>query len=129
MPIHVEVDPNQPDLFRWTITGKWTLDEYYLHNNEVLRKVKELAPLPTYAIADVTQSNTLPPQAIGMLPATVSRAPENWAKTVIVIQSEFILSLFQIAVKARPMITKKFEIASTMQEAEAMIQAHRAIYQ
>ena len=126
MPIHFNVDPNQPDILRWEFIGKWTLEEYHTLNDEANRLIRARTPQPFYGIVDTTKSASPPANAIMMLTNTLRRAPENWAMTVVIAKSEFIRQIFAMTERLQPSLINRYRVVSTLQEAEELIQAHRA---
>ena len=126
MPITFQVDPQQSDIFRWKIIGQWTLEEYFKYNSNATQLMNARMPEPTYVIADITQISTrMPPKAFGLLSSTLSRGPKNWVMTVLVSESELIRRMVKIASLAQPGIKQRFRVASTLEEAEKMVEEHR----
>lgn len=125
MPIEFWIDPDHHDVFRWKFSGKWTPEEYYTTNRQVIERIKERAPEPVYAIVDMTESSAPPTNFLGGLSASDRQGAENWKMTVIVTESPLITSLIQVGSRINKNLSQRFALARTLEEAYENIQAVR----
>lgn len=83
MPVSAEWNDNTQTIMRWTFTGKWTWDEYYLCRKSINDDICGVGHVVDL-IVDMREGSMLPANAMTHARSAVDSAPDNIGVTVVV---------------------------------------------
>ena len=105
-------------IIRYIYEGKWTWDEWYI----VADQVQEMLKSVDHQVAMIidTRTSSLPPGAISRF-RTISSRSDKVHLVVMVGGNAFVAAIFRIVQKVVPPAGHHFTMASSLEEARAVI--------
>lgn len=125
MPITIKPFNEARDIYLYEFDGNWTWDEIYKGLVDYKESIKGTTQRIDNII-DFRQSNGIPNGAITHLKAIANSRPEQTYLAVFVTDNRFARMILEIAARLNTTINEKYKLASTMEEALAMIEESRA---
>lgn len=110
-----------PRIIIYTLDGAWTWDQVYEAIDQTEIMTRSVAPERVDSIADMRTSGSVPIDAMKHLKTIANRQQDNDGLSVLVTESAFVLSLFNIATAFYNRIGRYFRVSPTIEEAFALI--------
>lgn len=106
-------------------SGKWTWDDFYTVDQQVIGMEKEGADRID-VIVDLRYSSGLPPNTLLHVKNIADRQSEKIGVNVLVTNSPLVHNLYKVGSKVYPQINRYFCVADSPEEARDMIDEARA---
>jgi hypothetical protein len=125
MPVRVYWLNESKTLIQYDFVGDWTWEEFYPVLEEAL--VMEISVGHRVdAICDFRSTTALPQNALANIKTITDKAPPNIGLSVFVTTNRFFNLMYDTAVRFYPKTKRFFVVASSMEEAHAIIDEDRA---
>lgn len=120
MGIVVAWDDIDRSIIRMDFRGKWTWGEFQTARQQV-RTLMESVNNPVYFIVDFSGGFPPPPDTLRIVYRSMLDRPRNASTTVIVSQSSFVETLYDIFGKAFPALGERLRLARSIEEARVIL--------
>jgi hypothetical protein len=120
MGIIVAWDDIDHQIIRMDFRGKWTWGEFQTARQQV-RMLMESVSTPVYFIVDFSGGFPPPPDTLRIVYRSMLDRPRNASTTVIVSQSSFVETLYDIFGKAFPTLSERLRLARSIEEARVIL--------
>ena len=120
MGIVVTWDDIDRYIIRMDFRGKWTWGEFQTARQQV-RTLMESVDYPVYFIVDFSGGFPPPPDTLRIVYRSMLDRPRNASTTVIVSQSSFVETLYDIFGKAFPTLGERLRLARSIEEARVIL--------
>jgi hypothetical protein len=125
MPVRVYWLNESKTLIQYDFVGDWTWEEFYPVLEEAL--VMEISVGHRVdVICDFLSAGALPQNALANIKTITDKAPPNIGLSVFVTTNRFFNLMYDTAVRFYPKTKRFFVVASSMEEAHAIIDEDRA---
>jgi hypothetical protein len=119
-------DNKDSRLVRWQMHDKWDMADVQQTNATALEMFAERHPEPIYVIVDLSDSKSVPRNFISGVSSVSRDSPPNWVMTVIVGSDALIRKLFEIGFRLDALLSEKYALAHSIEEARVIIADHRS---
>jgi hypothetical protein len=126
MPMHIEWDRADHTVIRHTFEGQWTLDEFIVSNDRLLKMIRA-EPHTVHVIGDMTQTKSAPQRLLSISRYLENNMADNVGLIVLVDPGYFIQALINIASRLMPRFVATLRYAKTLEEAHALIDKAQAV--
>ena len=120
MSINVQWDNEAHTLVRWDFIGTWDWNDFLAAqkaSNDLIKSVPHTVDI----ISDVSQSQALPPGAIGRFRTYRRDDPDNAGRVVLVGASNYIKTIVEIFRGMFPNTGGNFTFADSLEEARSAL--------
>jgi hypothetical protein len=124
MPIQVHWHNEAKTILRYDFEGVWTWDDLYAAIRDVNGMMGSV-PHRVDVIITMFNSRTIPSGALVHMQSGSTRAASNWGMGVFVGNNPLVKALLTAFTKVYPRFNQRYTIASSLEEAEALITSRR----
>ncbi|MBX3083673.1 MAG: hypothetical protein KF716_18715 [Anaerolineae bacterium] len=120
MSIQVRWDDHDHHIIYMDFDGKWSWSEFQDARRQV-RVLADAVDYPVYFIIDFSEGFPPPPDTLRVVYRSMIDHPRNASTSVIVSQSAFVDTLYNIFVKAFPLLGDRLRLARNVEEARVIL--------
>ncbi len=123
MSVQVDWDNGEQTVLRYTVSGCWTWEDFYLARDQA-RDLADLAPVSRVnSIIDIGAGNLFPQNALTHFRRLQFEAhPKLKQGNVVIVQNDlFVRSLMDIMRRVNPQAMRNFHSARTLEDARDML--------
>lgn len=124
MPIKIVWGNDEKTIVTHIYVGKWTLDEFHQAVDENAALMNSVSH-PVDMIADLTQSDGLPPRMLSAVGSVLRKTPKNQGMSVVVGADRFVTIMLDVALTIAPKLKSTYRHAPTLDEAYAIIEENK----
>lgn len=124
MPVHIGWDDPEQMVLRYDLSGRWTWEEFAACYKEGVALIQGRTDKINYIVnpLDSISRNYVPTSAfIQSLNMSRGGPQHQWGCTIIVSDSRFLRSIYDMGKRLYPRLTQHYQFADSLEEARARI--------
>ncbi len=125
MPVEYYWYDEQKTIAVCRMSRKWTWEDFY-EARQAFRATVTHNPPRVDLILEITHDSVVPSNFVTGVKSAVASASKNWSMSVLVNPSAYVRSLFNVLSRTYPEIGRRYPIASSYEEAQALIEQYRS---